>query len=157
MRTGLAASAAFLSTAVLIGPCAAVSHGQEKVLKAVFTTAPIQVDGKADVAWEAASAQPIDLCMNPKLTQPLEPCDVSGTVQALWNGPQLYLLVTVTDPDVDLVLRGKPLPEDVQQHLETDPYLDAGTYDKYYGGLKTMMPWAAAAPKKTPAKEHSQP
>ena len=41
--------------------------------------------------------------------------------------------------------------------LATDPYLDAGTYDKYYGGLKTMMPWAAKAPKKTPAKEHSQP
>jgi hypothetical protein len=29
--------------------------------------------------------------------------------------------------------------------LVTDPYLEAGTYDTYYGGLKTMMPWAASA------------
>jgi hypothetical protein len=38
---------------------------------------------------------------------------------------------------------GKPLPADVRKHLTTDPYLDAGTYDRYYGGLKSMMPWAA--------------
>ena len=25
-----------------------------------------------------------------------------------------------------------------------DPYLNAGIYERYYGGLKTMMPWAAA-------------
>lgn len=95
MRIGLAASAA-----VLIGACPAQSHAQGKVLKAVFTAAPIPVDGKTEAAWDTAPAQPIDLCMNPKLTQRLDHCDVSGTVQALWNGPQLYLLVTVTDPDI---------------------------------------------------------
>ena len=42
----------------------------------------------------------------------------------------------------DFVLFGKPLPGDAKKQLTTDPYLDAGTYDKYYGGLKTMMPWA---------------
>ena len=41
-----------------------------------------------------------------------------------------------------MVLFGKPLSADVKKHLATDPYLDAGTYDRYYGGLKTMMPWA---------------
>jgi endo-1,4-beta-xylanase len=40
---------------------------------------------------------------------------------------------------------GTPLSDDVKKHLTTDPYLDAGTYDSYYGGLKTMMPWAGVA------------
>jgi hypothetical protein len=44
----------------------------------------------------------------------------------------------------NLVLFGKSLADDVKTHLTTDPYLDAGTYDRYYGGLKTMMPWAGA-------------
>jgi endo-1,4-beta-xylanase len=43
----------------------------------------------------------------------------------------------------NFVLYGKPLPDDVKKQLTTDPYADAGTYDKYYGGLKAMMPWAA--------------
>jgi endo-1,4-beta-xylanase len=44
----------------------------------------------------------------------------------------------------DLVLFGKAIAPEVKTHLSTDPYLDAGTYDKYYGGLKMMMPWAKA-------------
>ncbi len=43
----------------------------------------------------------------------------------------------------NFVLYGKPLPDDVKKQLITDPYSDAGTYDRYYGGLKAMMPWAA--------------
>jgi len=42
----------------------------------------------------------------------------------------------------NMVLFGKPLADDVKKQLTTDPYLDAGTYDRYYGGLQTMMPWA---------------
>jgi hypothetical protein len=30
----------------------------------------------------------------------------------------------------------------VKKQLTTDPYFNAGTYDRYYGGLKKMMPWA---------------
>jgi endo-1,4-beta-xylanase len=41
----------------------------------------------------------------------------------------------------NFVLFGKALPEEVHKHLTTDPYLDAGTYNRYYGGLKSMMPW----------------
>ncbi len=33
----------------------------------------------------------------------------------------------------DFVLFGRSLPDDVKRQLNTDPYLDAGTYDKYYG------------------------
>ena len=44
----------------------------------------------------------------------------------------------------NLVLFGKPLADDVKKQLTTDPYLNAGTYDRYYGGLQTMMPWARA-------------
>jgi len=42
------------------------------------------------------------------------------------------------------VLFGKPLADDVKKQLTTDPYLNAGTYERYYGGLQTMMPWAGA-------------
>jgi len=44
----------------------------------------------------------------------------------------------------DMVLFGKHLADDLRKHFGTDPYLDAGTYDTYYGGLRTMMPWAGA-------------
>jgi hypothetical protein len=47
----------------------------------------------------------------------------------------------------DMVLFGKTLSDDVRAQLTSDPYLNAGTYDTYYGGLTTMMPWAAKAPK----------
>jgi len=49
----------------------------------------------------------------------------------------------------NMVLFGKPLAADVKTQLTTDPYLKAGTYDTYYGGLRTMMPWADTAPGKT--------
>jgi endo-1,4-beta-xylanase len=45
----------------------------------------------------------------------------------------------------NLVLFGRPLADDVKKQLATDPYLNAGTYDRYYGGLKKMMPWAGDA------------
>lgn len=54
----------------------------------------------------------------------------------------------------DFVLFGKPLADDVKKQLTTDPYLGAGTYDTYYGGLKTMMPWAAKAPIAKTASRH---
>ncbi len=46
----------------------------------------------------------------------------------------------------NFVLFGTPLASDVHTQLATDPYLNAGTYDTYYGGLETMMPWARKAP-----------
>ncbi len=39
------------------------------------------------------------------------------------------------------VFFGTPLEADVRAQLTTDPYLDARTYDTYYGGLASMMPW----------------
>jgi endo-1,4-beta-xylanase len=41
----------------------------------------------------------------------------------------------------NMVLFGKPLADDVKTQLTTDPYLNAGSYDRYYGGLRAMMPW----------------
>jgi hypothetical protein len=72
----------------------------QNVLSAVFTPIPIQVDGVAEPAWSQAQPQNIAICMNPALTQQLSGCGVAGTVRALWNGPLLYLLFTVTDPDI---------------------------------------------------------
>ena len=37
----------------------------------------------------------------------------------------------------NMVFFGRPLPDDVKKQLTTDPYLDAGTYERYYGGLRT--------------------
>jgi hypothetical protein len=47
----------------------------------------------------------------------------------------------------NMVLFGKPLADDVKKQLTRDPYLDTGTYSRYYGGLQTMMPWAQSASK----------
>ena len=46
----------------------------------------------------------------------------------------------------NMVLFGTPLAPAVQTQLTTDPYLNAGIYNTYYGGLETMMPWADRAP-----------
>ncbi|MGA2848006.1 MAG: sugar-binding protein [Terracidiphilus sp.] len=73
---------------------------QAKSLQAVFTPAPITIDGEPEAEWEKAPAAPIAICMNATLTAQLDHCSVSGTVQALWNGPLLYLFFTVADPDI---------------------------------------------------------
>jgi len=86
--------------AVMIGCVPAFAQG---ALNAVFSRTPITVDGVAEPAWSKAPAQPIAICMNPTLTQQLSNCKVSGTVQALWNGPLVYLFFTVTDPDISTV------------------------------------------------------
>jgi endo-1,4-beta-xylanase len=46
----------------------------------------------------------------------------------------------------NFVLYGTPLPAEVKRQLTTDPYVDAGTYDSYFGGFNAMMPWLKAAP-----------
>jgi hypothetical protein len=52
---------------------------------------------------EQSSPTNVGICMNAALTVQLSHCSVSGTVQALWNGPMLYLLFTVTDPAISTV------------------------------------------------------
>jgi endo-1,4-beta-xylanase len=84
----------------LIGLCLSPAQAQNRVMNAVFTPAPIQVDSKPTEAWSKATPSDIAICMNPQRTAQLGDCKVSGTVQALWNGPLLYLLFTVTDPDI---------------------------------------------------------
>ncbi len=92
---------AFLALfSALTGFCSGPAFAQTKTLNAVFTTAPIEVDGYAEPAWDRAPAAKIAICMNAEQTIQLEDCKVSGTVQALWNGPLLYLLITVNDPEV---------------------------------------------------------
>ncbi|HVW08404.1 MAG TPA: sugar-binding protein [Bryobacteraceae bacterium] len=73
---------------------------QNKTIEAVFTPSAITVDGKAGDVWSKAAPQAIAICMNAQKTAQLNNCQVSGTVQALWNGPTLYLLFHVTDPVV---------------------------------------------------------
>jgi endo-1,4-beta-xylanase len=85
----------------IAGLCAPPAYAQGKTLNAVFTPSPIQVDGKADAAWSTAAPSEIAICMNPARTAQISDCAVTGSVQALWNGPLLYLLFTVADPDID--------------------------------------------------------
>ncbi len=73
---------------------------QNPELDAQFTPTPITVDGIAEAAWNNATPANIAICMKQDLSAPLTGCKASGTVQALWNGPLLYLFFNVSDPDV---------------------------------------------------------
>ncbi len=84
----------------LLALFAAAASAQNKTLDAVFTPSAIAVDGKAEDAWSKAAPVAIPICMNAQKTAQLNDCKVSGTVQALWNGPTLYLLFNVIDPGV---------------------------------------------------------
>jgi endo-1,4-beta-xylanase len=44
----------------------------------------------------------------------------------------------------NMVFYGKPLPEELKTKLYTNPYYP--TFDTYYGGLKTIMPWINSVP-----------
>jgi endo-1,4-beta-xylanase len=94
MRSGTAAAL----WVALIGLCSSLAYAQSRALNAAFTATPIQVDGHPEDAWSQAVPSDIAICMN--RTTRLSDCKVSATVQALWNGPLLYLLFTVSDPDV---------------------------------------------------------
>jgi endo-1,4-beta-xylanase len=85
----------------LIVLCSFFVQAQSNVLNAAFTPTPIVVDGNPEAAWNKAVPSDIAICMNPQRTTQLSDCKVSGTVRALWNGPLLYLLFTVTDSDVN--------------------------------------------------------
>ncbi len=82
-------------------PSPPAAQAQGKSLSALFTPAAIQVDGHAEAAWNEARPSEIAICMNAARTAELSDCAVTASVQALWNGPLLYLLFTVTDPDID--------------------------------------------------------
>ena len=94
-------SVAIATGLCLASLCTPAAHAQSKTLTAVFTPTPLEVDGRADAAWSKAAPSAIAICTNPARTAQLSDCTVTGSVQALWNGPLLYLLFTVTDPDVD--------------------------------------------------------
>jgi len=88
-------------TVTLMGLFCCLGQAQNKVLNAVFAPVAIEVDGKVEEAWSKAAPAAIAICMNPQRTAQLNDCKVSGTVQALWNGPLLYLLFRVTDLDIN--------------------------------------------------------
>ena len=46
----------------------------------------------------------------------------------------------------DMVFYGKPLSEQLKADLYDNPYIE--TYSKYYGGLKSMMPWIGRVPRR---------
>src|ERR1035441_4526785 len=108
-----------LSVAIQIPGCFP-AFAQGKILNAIFTTSPIKVDGYAEPAWDKAPAANIAICMNAELTAELSDCKVSGTVQALWNGPLLYLLITVTDPEVSTSEAADSKRSGVQIYVDQD-------------------------------------
>ena len=98
------------------------AQAQNRTLNAVFTPAPIQVDGKAEEAWSKAAPSDITICMNSRRTAPLTDCKVSGNVRALWDGPLLYLLFTVTDPGINTTAAAETARSGVQ--IFVDQYDD---------------------------------
>lgn len=94
---------------------------QGKILNAIFTTSPIKVDGYAEPAWNKAPSPDIAICLNAELKAQLSHCKVSGTVQALWNGPLLYLLITVTDPEISISSAVDSKRSGVQIYVDQTP------------------------------------
>lgn len=84
---------------------------QSKSLNAQFTDAPIVIDGIAEAAWDRAEAARIDTAMNPRLTAAAPECTTLGDARAMWDGAQLYLLVSVMDADVTAA-SGSPVNRD---------------------------------------------
>jgi len=69
---------------------------QPPTLSAVFTPTPIRVDAQPAPAWDKAAPSGIAICTGASPGT----CQVSATVRALWNGPLLYLLFTVTSLNI---------------------------------------------------------
>ena len=116
-----------VSKLTLVGLCVSLmglgsvpALAQGKVLEAIFTADPIKIDGNAEAAWNKAPAANIAICMNTALTAQLDNCKASGTVQALWNGPLLYLLFTVTDPDIGTTSATDTKRSSVQIYVDQD-------------------------------------
>ena len=116
-----------VSKLTLVGLCVSLmglgsvpALAQGKVLEAIFTADPIKIDGNAEAAWNKAPAANIAICMNTALTAQLDNCKASGTVQALWNGPLLYLLFTVTDPDSGTTSATDTKRSSVQIYVDQD-------------------------------------
>ena len=62
------------------------------------------------------------------------------------DNQQMNNLVTFSD----MVFYGKPLPEELKNKIYSNPYYP--TFDTYYGGLKTMMPWIKSVPRSPASK-----
>src|SRR5579871_2152811 len=88
---------------VFAGLCSSPVRAQGRTLNAVFTPAPIQVDGHPKEAWNRAAPSDIEIYVYPRGAAQPGDNKVSGTAQALWNGSLLYLLFTVNDPDITTV------------------------------------------------------
>jgi endo-1,4-beta-xylanase len=56
------------------------------------------------------------------------------------DNQQISNLVTFSN----MVFYGSPLPEELKNKIYTNPYYP--TFDTYYGGLKSMMPWLNSVP-----------
>ena len=96
-RSATALSAALL--AGLLAPVCFPARAETRTLNAMFTPQRIAVDGVAEAAWNQAPPSGIAICIG-AAKAPVAGCKASATVQALWNGPELYLLFTVADPDI---------------------------------------------------------
>jgi endo-1,4-beta-xylanase len=67
-----------------------------------FTTYKINVDGIAEPAWDSANSVLIGVPMNIKLSASASECKTFGKVRSLWDGALLYLLIEITDADINV-------------------------------------------------------
>ena len=69
------------------------------VLEAQFVSGSLDVDGEMEAAWSNATPVRITHAYNPAMTgKPETHCPIEAEMRAMWDGPVLYLLVSVTDP-----------------------------------------------------------
>jgi len=109
-----------LMIGIMAGSIPALAQGA--ILNAQFTPTPLTVDAHPTDDWKNAPMQNIAICMKPDLSALGTGCEVSSTVQALWNGPLLYLLFNVTDPDITTVSNNDSNRSSVQ--IFVDQYND---------------------------------
>jgi endo-1,4-beta-xylanase len=112
---GVAAILSFL--VVSVADATAVS-AQDAVLPAQFTRTPIVIDGVAEAAWRGAPAVSIAICMTNDLSSRLSNCETGGTARAMWDGPLLYLLITVADADVTTASRTDTNRDSVEIYVD---------------------------------------
>ncbi len=87
-------------------------------LNSEFISSSVKIDGIIDNEWEKAGSSVIEIKMTADLSSPAADCTTSGTVRSLWNGSLLFLLLEVTDSDINFTGRRPTDKDGVEIYLD---------------------------------------
>ena len=85
-------------------------------LQSNFTTKPIVVDGIAESAWNMAKSSQITISMNDNVPSPES--KTTGNVRSLWDGAILYVLIQVTDTDINTISKNPSDKDGVEIYVD---------------------------------------